>query len=110
MTFLLLAALALDPCGLLDPKTIAAVQGTAPRETKASEHPDGPFTSRQCFFSLPDFVRSISLEVTAPNPGAPKDALRERWDRLSGKESAREAEERERPSKEKIDRRGEEDE
>ena len=82
-------AAAIDPCSLLDPKAIAAVQGAPPKNTKASEHPDGALISRQCFFTLPNFVQSVSFEVTTPNAGAKAKALRERWDQLSGKERER---------------------
>ena len=92
---LLLTALAtaLDPCSLLDAKAIAAVQGAPPKQTKASEQPDGDFTTSQCFFTLPDFVKSVSFEVVTPNAGVRAGALRERWSKLSGEE--KEAGERE---------------
>ena len=111
MITLLLTALALDPCSLLDAKSIAQVQGAVPTQTKASEHPDGPFTGRQCFFTLPEFVKSISFEVTQPNPGTRPAELRKRWAQLSGKDKERERElEREEKDKGKAGARGEEDE
>lgn len=111
LTALAAAAAAPGPCSLLDSKAIAAAQGAAPKDTKASEHPDGALTSRQCFFTLPDFAQSVSLEVTTPNPGTKGRVLRERWEQLSGKEREREHEKAEaRPAAAKGKRAAEEDE
>lgn len=86
----------LDACSLLDGKAIAAAQGAEPREKKASEQPDGALVSRQCFFALPDFSKSVSLEVRRATSAAERKALGERWRQIadSGKEGARDAEER----------------
>jgi hypothetical protein len=63
-----IAALALaaaaDACALLSAADIRRVQGQEPKETKASERRVGELTLQQCFYALPDFSRSISLEVT----------------------------------------------
>src|SRR5207253_2476242 len=57
---LMLAALvAASACGLLRPQEIAAVQGEAPREVRASEDRIGEFVVRRCFFVLPGFARSV---------------------------------------------------
>ena len=81
----------LDACSLLDGKAIAAAQGAEPREKKASEQPDGALVSRQCFFALPDFSKSVSLEVRRATSAAERKALGERWRQIadSGKEGAR---------------------
>jgi hypothetical protein len=63
-----IAALALaaaaDACALLSAADIRRVQGQEPKETKASERRLGELSLQQCFYALPDFSRSISLEVT----------------------------------------------
>lgn len=62
-TLLVLAAAA-DACALLTGAEIRRVQGEAPKEMKPSERRSGELTLQQCFYFLPDFSRSISLEVT----------------------------------------------
>ena len=117
MTALLAAALAaavgaaaapqrkpLDPCALLDPKAIAAAQGAAPTATKASEQPAGALVAQQCFFTLADFARSVSLEVQRAPDAAGRKALRQRWELISGEE--REREEREEKEQPRRDTKG----
>ena len=94
----------LDPCSLLDPKAIAAAQGAAPKATKASEQPAGALVAQQCFFTLPDFARSVSLEVQRAPDAAGRKALQERWELISGEE--REREEREEKEQPKRDSKG----
>ena len=64
----MIAALALaaaaDACALLTAADIRRVQGQEPKEMKASERRSGELTLQQCFYALPDFSRSVSLEVT----------------------------------------------
>jgi hypothetical protein len=72
----------IDPCKLLDPKAIEAVQGAAPTGAKPTERTDGPFAIRECFFSLADAVRSVSFEITTAQPST----LHERWEQLRGDE------------------------
>jgi hypothetical protein len=47
-------------CALLTSAEIAKVQGEAPKQAKESESG----ASQRCFYELPTFTRSISLEVT----------------------------------------------
>jgi hypothetical protein len=64
---LLLAAAAArsdDACTLLTRAEIRRVQGEEPQEAKASERQAGGLAVRQCFYALPDFSRSVSLELT----------------------------------------------
>jgi hypothetical protein len=51
-------------CALLTAAEILAVQGEAPAQTKASASEDRGVSSEQCFFELPTFARSISLQIT----------------------------------------------
>jgi len=51
-------------CALLTAAEIARVQGEAPAESKASASESADLLVERCFYSLPTFARSISLEVT----------------------------------------------
>jgi hypothetical protein len=55
-----------DPCALLTKSEIESVQGERVIATKASQPDRGRFAVSQCFYSLPTFSKSISLEVTRP--------------------------------------------
>jgi hypothetical protein len=61
---LVAAAASGDACALLSGAEIRRVQGEEPKESKASERQAGGLTVQQCFYLLPDFSRSVSLEVT----------------------------------------------
>jgi hypothetical protein len=63
LALLLLAAA--DACSLLTPREIEAVQRERPRISKPSSQPAGALTVRQCFYQLPSFEKSVSLEVTS---------------------------------------------
>src|SRR5437773_4091374 len=52
-----------DPCALLTPAEIRAVQGEEPAQTKASEQKSGELVFHQCFYTLPTFAKSVSLGV-----------------------------------------------
>ena len=69
LSYLLLAAAAADPCALLTADEIQAVQRERPQISKPSSQPAGDLVVRQCFYQLPTFEKSISLEVTS-GPGA----------------------------------------
>ena len=55
-----------DPCSLLTSSEIQSVQGERVSTTKASRPERGRFAVFQCFYSLPTFSKSISLDVTRP--------------------------------------------
>ena len=55
-----------DPCALLTPAEIRAVQGEDPAQTKASEQRSGELVFHQCFYTLPTFAKSVSLGVGVP--------------------------------------------
>ena len=60
----------IDACQLLTSAEISAVQGEAVRDARSSERTSGAFTISQCFYTLPTFVNSVSLEVTRRTPGS----------------------------------------
>jgi hypothetical protein len=70
---------AFDACALLAPDEIRAVQGEAPKESKPSTHVESAFAVSQCFYSLPTYNNSISLEVTRSSPGAQGQSVRQFW-------------------------------
>ena len=55
--------LAAGACALLTSAEIARVQGEAPQSTKASQGGTAAVAADRCFFALPTFSKSISLEV-----------------------------------------------
>ena len=65
MLGLLLIAAAVDACSLLTAQEIEAVQRERPQLSKPSAQPGGDLAVRQCFYQLPTFSKSISLEVTS---------------------------------------------
>jgi hypothetical protein len=84
---MLIAAVA-AACSLLTPAEIAHVQGEAPRETKPSSQESPGLHGDQCFFLLPTFASSISVELT-------RGAVRAFWKRTfheQGGEAKRESE------------------
>ena len=60
-----LLLLAADACALLTADEIQAVQRERPQISKPSARPGGELVVRQCFYQLPTFAKSISLEVTS---------------------------------------------
>jgi hypothetical protein len=65
LSYLLLAAAAADACALLTADEIERVQRERPQISKPSSHSGGDLAVRQCFYQLPTFEKSISLEVTS---------------------------------------------
>lgn len=62
----------LDACSLLTSDEIKSVQGEAVESAQATPPSEGEVASSQCFFKLPTFTNSISLQVTqkGSKPGA----------------------------------------
>jgi hypothetical protein len=76
-----------DACSLLTSSEIEAVQGEAVRETKSSDRSNGSFAISQCFYSLPTYNKSVSLQVTRGNNAQAKpDEAREFWNHTFHKE------------------------
>ncbi len=89
-----------DACALITSPEIQEIQGEPVKATKGSDRSSGAFAISQCFYTLATFVKSISLEVTQPNPaykgkGGPKEFWKERFHKKSAdKKEEREEEER----------------
>lgn len=96
-----------DACSLLTTSDIQSVQNEAVKETNASGSSQGGFSVSQCFFTLPTFTKSISLQVTQRADGAGGRDPREFWTATFHRE--REAEKDRRDNKKK-NARGEEEE
>ncbi|SRR6266436_847535 len=96
---MLLAAAA---CALLSFAEIAAVQGEEPVRTKPSTSDAPGLALERCFFELPTFPKSISLEVTR----GPR--VRELWKDSFHERGKREEEEKEKPPPERVRGLGEE--
>ena len=90
-------------CMLLSAEEVKQVQGEAFEEAQGSEHAAGPLSMSQCFFRLPNFGKSVSLEVVRAAPGAEAGALKEYWRKRFHPEAV-EARERERELKEERER------
>ena len=72
-----------DVCKLVASSDIEAVQGEAVLDAKSGERTTGGFAIAQCYYTLTSQDKSVSLEVTRPDPGqgAPS-APRDRWKKL----------------------------
>jgi hypothetical protein len=72
-----------DACKLIAPSEIEAVQGEAVLDAKSGERKTGGFAIAQCYYTLPSHTKSVSLEVTRPDPeqSAPSGP-RDRWKKL----------------------------
>ena len=81
-------------CPLLSASEIQTVQGEAVADMQGSERTSNSLSTAQCFYRLPTFSKSVSLEVTRPvGTGDSSRAAEDFWERRFG--SGREAEERE---------------
>ncbi len=88
-----------DPCALLTKSEIESVQGERVTATKASRPERGRFAVSQCFYSLPTFSKSISLEVTRPRANErekPEDQWKAMFRGATAKASEREEDARSR--------------
>jgi hypothetical protein len=101
-----LLAAAVDACALLTAAEIRRVQGQEPKEMKATERRSGELTLQHCFYALPDFSRSVSLEVT--RGARARELWKERFRAREGREedederekkTEREEEEEDRPER-----------
>ena len=98
-----------DACALLTTAEIEAVQKEAVKETKLTGSSQRGFSVSQCFFTLPTFNNSISLQVTQRAEGSGARDPREFWRETFHGESESERE-RKRDKREKKERGGEEEE
>ena len=83
-----------DACKLIAPSEIEAVQGEAVLDAKSGDRMTGGFAIAQCFYALPSQAKSVSLEVTRPDPtqSAPSGP-RDRWKKLFHDDGDQEGEE-----------------
>jgi hypothetical protein len=77
-----------DACSLLTSDEIKAIQGEAVQTLKATPPSEGELASSQCFFALPTFINSISLQVTQPGAAEAKEA----WNKMFPPEKLQERE------------------
>ncbi|HEV8369336.1 MAG TPA: hypothetical protein VGQ39_15380 [Pyrinomonadaceae bacterium] len=69
----------IDACAMLTSKDIESIQGEPVKETKLSGTSVSGFNISQCFFTLPTFMKSISLSVTQRGDGLDARDPREFW-------------------------------
>ena len=72
----------MDACALLTSSDIESVQREAVKEVKLSGSFDGGLSVSQCFFVLPTFTNSISLQLTQKGQGAGARDPREFWNNI----------------------------
>ena len=100
LAFLLLAAA--DACALLTAKEIETVQRERPQVSKPTSQSAGELNVRQCFYQLPSFAKSVSLELTS---GAGAKAY---WRKAFHEKHPEEEEEEEKERPERVTGLGEE--
>jgi hypothetical protein len=88
-------------CALLSGADIREVQGEEPTDAQGSEHLAGGLVMSQCFYRLPTFNKSVSIEVVrasadAQAQGPVKDYWRQKFHGDAGESRERERERRER--------------
>ncbi|MFL5388499.1 MAG: hypothetical protein ACJ79C_07205 [Myxococcales bacterium] len=98
----LLILAAADACTLLTAKEIEAVQRERPQVSKPTSQSAGELNVRQCFYQLPTFEKSVSLEVTS---GAGAKAY---WRKAFHEERHEEEEQEEKEQPERVKGLGEE--
>jgi hypothetical protein len=97
-----------DACALLTKAEIESVQGEAVRETKNDGRNDGGLSISQCFYSVANFSKSVSLAVTQQDPDSPaKLAPREFWKRTFHRDDEEKDREREKERERERDKKGE---
>lgn len=93
-------------CALLSASDIQVVQGEAVADTQGSERSNDEFVMSQCFYRLPTFSKSVSLEVMRPaGAGESARVAEEFWERRFGK--GREEEDREREAERESEKKRE---
>lgn len=89
------AELKVPACDLISAADIQEIQGEAVAETKPSERKEGPLTFSQCYYRLPTFNKSVTLEVTHPTTGKSSEmAIDDFWTKRFLAKSDPEADER----------------
>lgn len=94
-----LAARKFDPCKLLTRSEIKAVQGEPVTDAKSSERTGGGFVFAQCYYTVATHIKSVSLEVTRPDPNqGAVPGPRDHWKELFHGDVARKAQDEEKES------------
>lgn len=91
-------------CALLSDADLREVQGEEPTDAQGSEHLADGLVMSQCFYRLPTFGKSVSLEVVrapsdAQSTGLVRDYWRRKFRRGADESGERERREREEESK-----------
>jgi hypothetical protein len=76
----------MDACSLLTSDEIQAVQGEPVHESKPGANSHGNLSVAQCYFTLPTFSNSISLQVVQRGTGAQSGDPKEAWNQMFHKE------------------------
>lgn len=76
----------IDACSLLTTEEIQAVQGEPLKEKKPAPSSRGKLSTSQCFFELPTFSNSISLQVVQRGFGAEASDPKQVWNEMFHKE------------------------
>jgi hypothetical protein len=81
-------------CALLSDSDLREVQGEGPTDAQGSEHLAGGLVTSQCFYRLPTFSKSVSLEVVrapsdAQSTGLVRDYWRQKFQRGAGESGER---------------------
>ena len=82
----------LDVCSLLTSDEIKTIQGEALQSVKSSAAPEGGLAASQCFFALPTFINSISLQIVQKGSKVGASDAREIWNRMFSPEKLQERE------------------
>jgi hypothetical protein len=69
----------INACALLASSELKSVQGEEPRESKPSTRVDSTLAVSQCFYWMPTYNKSVSLEVTRSSSGKSGQTVRQFW-------------------------------
>jgi len=89
-------------CPLLSAADIQTVQGETVSDMQGSERTSDALSTSQCFYRLPTFSKSVSLEVTRAANAGDSRATEDFWERRFG--AGREEEEREMAAERKMEK------
>jgi hypothetical protein len=70
---------AVNACALIASSELKSVQGEEPRESKPSTRVDNILAVSQCFYWMPTYNKSVSLEVTRSSNGKSVQTIRQLW-------------------------------
>jgi hypothetical protein len=66
---------------MLSSAEIQTVQGEAVASTKPDKRTSGPFLISNCFYTLPTYSKSVSVELMRPAAGSDVAASKDFWDK-----------------------------